>query len=145
MNSDKGEDFLYDNDFDNEFDRSVFLRIGQSLCDDICYCIDHDDFLFNKKESLCEEKKIFEMQKSEILNQIEYLTISNKKLSDKIKSNEDKLRIIDAKFSILGFMNKNKIKKTIDDDGKLYNETFDKITNMYEEIVTIDESIKNLK
>ena len=129
----------------DEFDRSVFLRIGQSLCrDDECYCRD-DDFLLNKKESLYEEKKIFETQKSEILNQIEYLTISNKKLSDKIKSNEDKLHSIETIFSILGFINKNKIKKTIEDDSKLYNETFDKITNMYEEIVTIDESIKNLE
>jgi len=128
----------------DEFDRSVFLRIGQSLCRGDCYCRD-DDFLLNKKESLYEEKKIFEIQKSEILNQIEYLTISNKKLSDKIKSNEDKLHSIETNFSILGFINKNKIKKTIEDDSKLYNETFDKITNMYEEIVTIDEFIKNLK
>jgi hypothetical protein len=131
MNSDKNNDFLYDNDFDNEFDISVFIRIGQSLCDQ------HQIY----KED--DENEIFETKKRELLDQIEYLTLSNKKLSDKIKIKENELHDLNNTFTILDyFTNKQKIaklKKEVEEENKLYNDTFDKITNMYEEIDQIGQ------
>jgi hypothetical protein len=134
MNSDKNNDFLYDNDFDNEFDISVFIRIGQSLCDQ------HQIY----KED--DENEIFETKKRELLHQIEYLTLSNKKLSDKIKIKENELHDLNNTFTILDFFtNKQKIaklKKEVEEENKLYNDTFDKITNMYEEIDQISQKFK---
>lgn len=134
MNSDKNNDFLYDNDFDNEFDISVFIRIGQSLCDQ------HQIY----KED--DENEIFETKKRELLDQIEYLTLSNKKLSDKIKIKENELHDLNNTFTILDyFTNKQKIaklKKEVEEENKLYNDTFDKITNMYEEIELIGKKFE---
>ena len=124
MDSDKDEDFLYD----NEFDASVFIRIGQSLCDQIQ--IYKDD-----------ENEKFETKKKELLEQIKYLTLSNKQLSDKIKLKENELYDLNNTFTILNFFtNKQKIaklKKEIEEENRMYNETFDNITNMYEEIEQI--------
>ena len=124
MSLDKDEDFLYD----NEFDASVFIRIGQSLCDQIQ--IYKDD-----------ENEKFETKKKELLEQIKYLTLSNKQLSDKIKLKENELYDLNNTFTILDFFtNKQKIaklKKEIEEENRMYNETFDNITNMYEEIEQI--------
>jgi citrate synthase len=125
-----GARFLYD----NEFDASVFIRIGQSLCDQ------HQIY----KED--DENEIFETKKRELLDQIEYLTLSNKKLSDKIKIKENELHDLNNTFTILDFFtNKQKIaklKKEVEEENKLYNDTFDKITNMYEEIDQIGQKFK---
>jgi|LakMenEpi03Aug12_release.lakeMendotaPanAssembly.Ray.scaffolds.fasta_scaffold596208_2 hypothetical protein len=123
MNSDKN-DFLYD----NEFDISVFIRIGQSLC-------------YQNQFYKDDENEIFEIKKKELLDKIEYLTLSNKKLSDKIKLKENELHNLNNTFTILDFFtNKQKIaklKKEVEEENKIYNDTFDKITNMYEEIEQI--------
>lgn len=130
MSLDKDEDFLYD----NEFDASVFIRIGESLYNDLdCYYKDDD----NEK---------FETKKKELLDQIEYLTLSNKKLSDKIKVKENELYDLNNTFTILDFFtNKQKIaklKKEIEEENRMYNDTFDKITNMYEEIEQIGQKFE---
>ena len=39
----------------------------------------------------------------------------------------------------------NDVKKIIERDTKIYNETFEKITNMYEQIIKIEEDIKKTK
>lgn len=123
MNSDKN-DFLYD----NEFDISVFIRIGQSLC-------------YQNQFYKDDENEIFEIKKKELLDKIEYLTLSNKKLSDKIKLKENELHNLNNTFTILDFFtNKQKIaklKKEVEEENKIYNDTFDNITNMYEEIEQI--------
>ena len=123
MNSDK-DDFLYD----NQFDISVFIRIGQSLCYQNQFYKDN-------------ENETFEIKKKELLDQIKYLTLSNKQLSDKIKLKENQLHNLNNTFTILDFFtNKQKIaklKKEIEEEIKIYNETFDNITNMYEEIEQI--------
>ena len=123
MNSDK-DDFLYD----NQFDISVFIRIGQSLCYQNQFYKDN-------------ENETFEIKKKELLDQIKYLTLSNKQLSDKIKLKENQLHNLNNTFTILDFFtNKQKIaklKKEIKEEIKIYNETFDNITNMYEEIEQI--------
>jgi hypothetical protein len=120
MNND--QDFLYD----NEFDSSAFLKIGESM--------------YNNNDSFCkdDENETFETKKKELLVQIEYLTLSNKKLSDKIKLKENELYNSNKTLKILDFFtNKQKIaklKKEIEEENKIYTDTFEKITNMYEEI-----------
>lgn len=130
MNTDKEEDFLYD----NEFDASVFIRIGESMYNDLdCYYKDDDN-------------ERVETKKKELLDQIEYLTLSNKKLSDKIKIKENELHDLNNTFTILDFFtNKQKIaklKKEVEEENKIYNDTFDKITNMYEEIEQIGQKFE---
>lgn len=130
MSNDNNEDFLYD----NEFDRSVFIKIGESMYNNLdCFLIDEE------KETMFETKK-------ELLYQIEYLTLSNKKLSDKLKIKEIELHNLNNKFTIFDFFtNKQKIaklKKEVEEENKIYNDTFDKITNMYEEIEQIGQKFE---
>ena len=128
MNSDKN-DFLYD----NEFDISVFIRIGQSLC-------------YQNQFYKDDENEIFEIKKKELLDKIEYLTLSNKKLSDKIKIKEIELHNLNKNFTILDFFtNKQKIsklKKELQEENQIYNYTFDKITTMYDEIGKIGQKFE---
>lgn len=125
--------------FSTEFDISVFLRIGQSLCnnDDCVYKDNNLKFL-----KLDETIQSFENEKVSILNKIEILSLSNKKISDTLKKYESELNDSNNKFSIFGNF---KIKKIIERDTKIYNETFEKITNMYEQIIQIEENIKKTK
>jgi DNA repair exonuclease SbcCD nuclease subunit len=130
--------------FSTEFDISVFLRIGQSLCDNND-CVYKDNNLFFLK--LDENIKSFENEKVSILNKIEILSLSNKKISDTLKKYESELNESDLnnKFSIFLNFKREKIKKIIERDTKIYNETFEKITNMYEQIIKIEENIKKTK
>lgn len=125
--------------FSTEFDISVFLRIGQTLCNNND-CVYKDINL--KFLKLDENIKSFENEKVYILNKIEILSLSNKKISDTLKKYESELNDSNNKFSIFGNF---KIKKIIERDTKIYNETFEKITNMYEQIIQIEESIKKTK
>jgi hypothetical protein len=130
--------------FSTEFDISVFLRIGQTLCDNND-CVYKDNNLFFLK--LDEKMKSFENEKASILNKIEILSLSNKKISDTLKKYESELNDSDLnnKFSIFLNFKREKIKKIIERDTKIYNETFEKITNMYEQIIKIEEDIKKTK
>lgn len=123
-----------DDNFATEFDSSVFLRIGQSLCNN-SDCVYKDINL--KFLKLDETIKSFENEKVSFLNKIEILSLSNKKISDKLNEHETELKDLNFK--------RDKIKNMIEEDTKIYNETFEKITNMYEQILQIEESIKKTK
>jgi hypothetical protein len=94
---------------------------------------------------LDENIKSFENEKASILNKIEILTMSNKKISDTLRKYESELNDVNNKFSIFLNFKRAKIKKMIERDTKIYNETFEKVTNMYEQIIEIEESIKKTK
>ena len=130
--------------FSTEFDISVFLRIGQALCN-TNDCVYKDNNLIFLK--LDETIKSFENEKVSILNKIEILSLSNKKISDTLKKFESELNDSDLnnKFSIFLNFKREKLKKIIERDTKIYNETFEKITNMYEQIIKIEEDIKKTK
>ena len=130
--------------FSTEFDISVFLRIGQSLCNNNDCVYKDNNLIFLK---LDETIKSFENEKVSILNKIEILSLSNKKISDTLKKYESELNDSDLnnKFSIFENFKREKIKKIIERDTKIYNETFEKITNMYEQIIQIEENIKKTK
>lgn len=123
------------------------MRIGQSLSN-------NNDIFFLKNTKTIEqykridkflnldELKSFENEKTDILNKIEILSTSNKKISDTLKEYECELAGLNNKFSIFLNFKRAKIKKMIDRDTKIYNETFEKVTNMYEQIIIIEESIE---
>jgi predicted nucleic acid-binding Zn-ribbon protein len=94
---------------------------------------------------LDENIKSFENEKASILNKIEILTMSNKKISDTLRKYETELNDVNNKFSIFLNFKRSKIKKMIERDTKIYNETFEKVTNMYEQIIEIEEFIKKTK
>lgn len=143
--------------FSNEFDSSVFIRIGQTLCNNYEQENEEKLILFKTNKTiedykreyfvrLDEDIKSFENEKVNILNNIEILSISNKKISDKIKFNIKLLEKLQNKFSIFfTFYEKDNIKDVIKKDTMIYNETFEKITSLYEEIVKIDGYIKRTK
>jgi ribosomal protein L17 len=131
MNNDNNQDFLCD----NEFDRSAFIKIGESMYNNMaCFLIEE------------EKDPTFETKKKELLDQIEYLTVSNKKLSDKLKIKEIELHNLNNTFTLFDFFtNKQKIaklKKEVEEENKIYNDIFDKITNMYEEIELIGKKFE---
>jgi uridine kinase len=129
--------------FSTEFDISVFLRIGQSLCNNDCVYKDINLKFLKLDETI----QSFENEKVSILNKIEILSLSNKKISDTLKKYESELNDSDLnnKFSIFLNFKREKLKKIIERDTKIYNETFEKITNMYEQIIKIEEQIKKTK
>ena len=123
------------------------MRIGQSLSNN------NDNFFLKNTKTIEQYKRIdkflnldelksFEKEKTDILNKIEILSTSNKKISDKLKEYECELDGLNNKFSIFLNFKRAKIKKMIDRDSKIYNETFEKVTNMYEQIIAIEESIE---
>ena len=123
------------------------MRIGQSLSNN------NDNFFLKNTKTIeqykiidkfinIDELKSFEKEKTDILNKIEILSTSNKKISDKLKDYECELDGLNNKFSIFLNFKREKIKKMIDRDTKIYNETFEKVTNMYEQIIAIEESIE---
>lgn len=120
--------------------------MGQTLCNNC----DRGFFKNNKTIEQCkrdyfcnlDELKSFENEKTSILNKIEILSSSNKKISDKLKAYECELDGLNNKFSIFLNFKRAKIKKMIERDTKIYNETFEKVTNMYEQIIEIEESIE---
>ena len=134
----------------DQIDPIVFIMIGQSRVNN-----SNNDglFLINKKtqeeyineyhKKLDNDIKTFENDKIDIFNKIELLTISNKKVSDKIKENEVKLSKLNNQF--FSYRQIKKIQNEISQDYKYYNETFEKISNMYEEILKIEECIKKTK
>ncbi len=86
-----------------------------------------------------------EKQKSNILKEIEELSLSNKKLSDKIKENQVNLtKLNNNKFSFFFKSNKENLYKTLTNDQELYNETFEKISELYEDLIQLKDKIKKL-
>jgi hypothetical protein len=142
-----------DNNLSLKIDSSVFLRIGQSMCkDNNYYFIDVSLNIKTQEEykrdyflKLDEAIKSFEDQKNDILNKINFLTITNKKTSDKIKLQEYELAFLEKKLSFPWVLNKENFKNAIQNNKNLYKETFEKITNLHEQIINLNEYIKKNK
>lgn len=142
-----------DNDLSLKIDSSVFLRIGQSMCkDNNYYFIDVSLNIKTQEEykrdyflKLDEVIKSFEDEKNDILNKINFLTIMNKKTSDKIKLQEYELAFLEKKLSFPWILNKENLKNGIQNNKSLYKETFEKITNLHEQIINLNEYIKKNK
>ncbi len=74
------------------------------------------------------------------------MSLLNKKLSDSIKENEIKLQeLSNMKFLFFSKSNKQNLQKILENDTKLYNENFAKISDLYEQLIEITEQLKNLE
>lgn len=141
-----------EDDFFSEFDKNVFIKIGEAMVNESNNSIIINNNIKSEEEykreynlKLENDIQNFENEKTDIFNKIELLTISNKNLSDKIKINELKLSNLNNKLFFLNFSEKNIIIKELYNDNRFYNETFEKISLMYEEILKIEEYIKKTK
>lgn len=134
---------------DDISDKNIFFILGNHLYNNINYLIDDKIFNKNKKtyyeykknyiDKLNQENKLLNNNKKELLNKIDSLTLINKNISDEIKVYKNKLN---NNNSFYGYFNKDIIIKNINDNNKLYNINFERITENYEDIVKIDECIK---
>lgn len=147
------------NDFIGEIERNVFLRIGRSLisneeieCDDysiLPYIKTYEDSSNDYLEKLDRKILAFENKKVKLSDQINTLSLENKQLSDNIKLLETEMNFNENIFVKL--LQINKIKKKLANlqnilDGKRdkYNTIFNIISKLHEEILKIDDYIKNI-
>jgi len=146
------------NDFMGEIERNVFLRIGRSLISN--EEIDHDDYSIlpyiktyedssnDYLEKLDRKILTFENKKAKLSDQINTLSLENKQLSDNIKLLETKMNSENIFVKLLQI---NKIKKKranfqniLDGEREKYNTIFNIISKLHEEILKIDDYIKNI-
>ncbi len=120
----------------------TFLRIGETLISNDLENNLENDINYNFEEKI----KELETRKTEITEEIRILSLLNKKLSDEIKENEIKLQeLLNKKFLFFFKSNKQNLQKTLENDTKLYNENFTKISDLYEQLIEITDQLKNLE
>ena len=136
-----------------EINSVIFLRIGHSLLHDSESELDSElnfEYIFNNHKTCSKCRQLyllkldtdlitFETERSAIVAQIEILSLENKKISDNIQTQKEQLSI-----SIYNNWN-SKMKKNIDYDISKYNNIFQQITRHHEDILEIDELIKQTK
>lgn len=152
---DKENEIIY-NDFQSQNERIVFLRIGQSLINkedmDENFTFDYiKTYEENKNEFIIKlDAKInaFSNVKSNIINNINSLTLENKLISDNIKLFESKINDETNKNIFIQFLQINKIKKEylqnqLDKEHEIYNLNFNKISEMHEELLKLNYCLKS--
>ena len=128
----------------NEFDARVFIMIGQSLSDE---SEESNNIVksLNKTRENCTREYIanFEAEKVEKTKELENLIEISIKLTSKIKANEELLEKEKRKFKL--FSSERKLSKIIEEDMKIYNDFFAKISNLHEDLLNIDKRIAKTK
>ena len=128
----------------NEFDARVFIMIGQSLSDE---SEESNNIVksLNKTQENCTREYIanFEAEKVEKTKELENLIEISIKLTSKIKANEELLEKEKRKFKL--FSSERKLSKIIEEDMKIYNDFFAKISNLHEDLLNIDKRIAKTK
>jgi hypothetical protein len=128
----------------NEFDARVFIMIGQSLSDE---SEESNNIIksLNKTQENYQREYIanFEAEKVEKTKELENLIEISTKLTSKIKANEEQLKKEKEKFKL--FSSERKLSKIIEEDMKIYNDFFAKISNLHEDLLNIDKRISKTK
>ncbi len=128
----------------NEFDARVFIMIGQSLSDE---SEESNNIIksLNKTQENYQREYIanFEAEKIEKSKELENLIEISTKLTSKIKANEEQLKKEKEKFKL--FSSERKLSKIIEEDMKIYNDFFAKISNLHEDLLNIDKRISKTK
>lgn len=128
----------------NEFDARVFIMIGQSLSDEN---EESNNIIksLNKTQENYQREYIanFEAEKVEKTKELENLIEISTKLTSKIKANEEQLKKEKEKFKL--FSSERKLSKIIEEDMKIYNDFFAKISNLHEDLLNIDKRISKTK
>jgi hypothetical protein len=128
----------------NEFDGRVFIMIGQSLSNE---SEESNNIIksLNKNQENYQKEYIsnFEAKKVEKTKELENLIEISTKLTSKIKANEEQLKKEKEKFKL--FSSERKLSKIIEEDMKIYNDFFAKISNLHEDLLNIDKRIAKTK
>ncbi len=128
----------------NEFDGRVFILIGQSLSNESEESNNIIKSLNKTQENYTREYIAnFEAEKIEKTKELENLIEISTKLTSKIKENEAQLKKEKERFKL--FSSERKLSKIIEEDMKIYNDFFAKISNLHEDILNIDKLIAKKK
>lgn len=129
-------------------DKNIFFKLGNHLYNNKNYEINYEIFEKDKKtydeykknyiDKLNNQNKFLKNLKQELTIKINELTLKNKNISDEIKSEQNKLK----NKSFYGYFKKDNILQKVNDNNNYYNLNFETITELYEEIINIDEYIK---
>jgi len=136
----------------NEFDARVFIMIGQSLSDSndeeskiIIKSLNktQEDYQREYIQKLHKNIADFEAEKAEKTKELENLIEISTKLTSKIKANEEQVKKEKSKFKL--FSSERKLSKIIEEDMKIYNDFFAKISILHEDLLNIDKWIEKTK
>ena len=136
---------------DDTKDKNIFFKLGNHLYNNNNnnYLINNEIFEKNKKtydeykqnyiDKLNNQNKFLDNLKKELTIKINELTLKNKNISDEIKFEQNKFN---NKSFFNNLFNKDNILQKVNDNNTYYNLNFETITELYEEIINIDEYIK---
>ena len=141
-------------DFITELDRNTFLRIGQSLVPNSGFKKDECEIIIKTDEEICNEyltkinhkldSLLYKQEK--LLLKINDLTIENNTTLENMKKLKAK---INNKGSIISFitlyLNKEDLENQHNEETEKYCNVFVIITQLHEEVLEIEEQIKNTK
>ena len=130
-------------------DKNIFFKLGNHLYNNKNYEINyevlnknkktHDEYKQNYIDKLNNHNKFLKDLKQELIIKINELTLKNKNISDEIKFEQNKLN---NKSFFNNLFKKDNILQKVNDNNNYYNLNFETITELYEEIINIDEYIK---
>jgi len=141
-------------DFITELDRNTFLRIGQSLVPNSGLDEDENDVIIKTDEEVRHEyltkidHKLDSLlyKQKQLLKKINELTLENNTTLENMKTLKAK---INNKVEIISlirlYLNKEKFKNQLNEETEKYCNVFDIITQLHEQVLEIEEQIKNTK
>jgi hypothetical protein len=147
--NDESNDELY-NDFISEVQRNVFLRVGQTLINEFepksnIYIKTYEESKFEYLAKIDNKLDALFYKQEKILEQINVLTLENKNTLDNITVYEEQLHCKNIFTMIKIYSKREYLQMQLDNDKTKYITTFGIITKLHEDILEIDEQIKNTK
>ena len=142
------------NDFIAELDRNAFLRIGQSLVSTSGLVEDENDVIIKTDEEVRHEyltkidHKICDLRykQEQLLEKINILTFENNTTLENMKTLKAKINKKDGVISWIRFyLNKEELESQHNEETEKYCNVFDIIAQHHEQVLEIEEQIKNAK
>lgn len=141
-------------DFITELDRNTFLRIGQSLVPNSGLDEDECDIIIKTDEEVRHEyltkidHKLDSLlyKQKQLLKKINELTLENNTTLENMKTLKAKINKKDGIISFIRlYLNKEELEKQHNEETEKYCNVFDIITQLHEQVLEIEEQIKNTK
>ena len=140
-------------DFITELDRNTFLRIGQSLVSNSGLNRDECDVIINTDEEVRHEyltkidHKLDNLlyKQEQLLQKINDLTLENNATLENRKNLKAKINNKSIISFITLYFNKEELENQHNEETEKYCNVFVIITQLHEEVLEIDEQIKNTK
>ena len=149
VNDELNDEQLY-NDFISEVQRNAFLRVGQTLITEFesksnIYIKSYEESKFEYLAKIDNKLDALFCKQEKILEQINVLTLENNNTLDNIKLYEQQLYCKNIFTMIKIYSKREYLQMQLDNDKTKYITTFGIITKLHEDILEIDEQIKNTK